>query len=103
MSAFKRPPARPKNADEFIAAGQVQTIEEEDTPAAEAKEVKTAFPWEGVKGAKRTETFLLRITPATAAKLAYIAENTPESRQSFLQGIIEPAIEKKIRELTKGR
>jgi hypothetical protein len=94
MTSFRKPP-KPATADEFVGGGSIQTLP--DTVMA-----NSGFPWSDLPSTKRTEIFNLRLTPAETAKLAYIAEKTPYSRQSFILEVLLPAIDEKIMEMTKG-
>jgi len=90
MTTFRKPP-KPKTAEEFIAGGSVQTLPDRAT--------NTATPWSDLTNPKRTEIFNIRLTQAEAAKLAFIAQNTPYSRQSFILEVLGPAIDEQIKKM----
>lgn len=89
-SSFRKPP-QPATAEDFVGGGSVQTLP--DTVAG-------SHPWTNLVGTKRSEIFNVRLTEAEAAKLAFIAENTPLSRQAFVLKVLLPAIDEKIAKLT---
>lgn len=94
MTSFRKTP-KPTTADEFVGGGSIQTLP--DTVM-----VNSAFPWSDLPSTKRTEIFNLRLTQAETAKLAYIAEKTPYSRQSFILEVLLPEIDKKIKEISNS-
>jgi hypothetical protein len=76
---------------------------------AEAKvEVKkpqkqnASYPWEeaGIRD-DVIKVYNLRLPEPYLLKLKYIAEHTPDSMQTFCLNVVEEAIDKKIKELTK--
>lgn len=78
------------------------------TGAEEKVEVKkpqsqnVSYPWEeaGVRD-DVIKVYNLRLPEPYMLKLKYIAEHTPDSMQTFCLNIVEEAIDKKIKELTK--
>jgi hypothetical protein len=90
---FKANPRKPKTQEDFVGGGSVQTVP--DYASTET------LPWINMTKTKRTERFIVLLTEAEAAKLAYIANNTKYSRQSFIQEVLLPSIDKKISEILK--
>jgi hypothetical protein len=110
-----RPPV--KSVDEFIAEADRRPGEQpvvsaealprptpsfetpiEDRPVLPAK--RRGLPWErpSVRDDVK-KTYVLRLPEAYLMKLKYIAENTPDSMQTFCLSQLLPAIDKKISEL----
>lgn len=99
MSELKsRPPAKAKqDLDAFIGGAEEKTV-----PAKPAAKRKTALPWEepGIRN-DVIKLYNLRLPEPYLLKLKYIAEQTPDSMQSFCLDVVKDAIDKKIKELTK--
>lgn len=98
MSELKsRPPAKPTpDLDAFIAGA-----EEKAAPKSAPKR-KSTYPWEEDRVRDDvTKTFILRLSEPYLLKLKYISEHTPDSMQKFCLNILEDAIDKKIKDLTK--
>jgi len=55
-------------------------------------------PWDNADD-RIKKGFNLRLTESQWLKLKYISEQTPDSIHSFIMKVLEPAIEKKIKEL----
>lgn len=98
MSELKsRPPVKKKpDLDAFIGGA------EEKAAPKPAPKKKSTFPWEeaGVRE-DVTKVYNLRLSEPYLLKLKYIADNTPDSMQKFCLNVLEDAIDKKIKELTK--
>lgn len=98
MSELKsRPPVKPKqDLDEFLtgAENRAQT----KTPTKR----KSVLPWEeaGIRE-DVTKVYNLRLPEPYLLKLKYIADNTPDSMQTFCLNVIKDAIDNKINELIK--
>lgn len=71
----------------------------EPTPVLEAAPM--AYPWEA-PGVREdvAKVFNLRLPEPYLLKLKYIAEHTPDSMQQFCLGVLLPAIDARIAELT---
>ena len=80
------------------------------TPKAEPKDFisgagteassKPTYPW-GTAYPHKTKVYNLRLPEPAFEKLKYISENVPfMSMQRFCQEVLNPAIDKKIKELT---
>ena len=86
----------------FIGGAGVQTTES-PAPAATTPEPATPepYPWEapGVR-ADVAKVYNLRLPEPYLLKLKYIAEHAPESMQQFCLGVLLPAIDARIAELT---
>ena len=110
-----RPPV--KSVDEFIAEADRRPGEqpvaspealERPTPSFEASAAerpvlpgrRRGLPWERPSVREDVKkTYVLRLPEAYLMKLKYIAENTPDSMQTFCLGQLLPAIDKKVNEL----
>lgn len=116
-SLKKTPAARKVDLDKLDnfaagAGGQEQKPEQEKetksavsskpAPPVETRAKKVEYPWEkpGVREDVKKAVNLLLPEPILL-KLRFISKNTLESQQKFLRRIIEPAIEKEIKKLTK--
>ena len=90
-----RPPSG--SLDDFISGAEQEKIEK--TLLEKTEEV---YPWEesGVRE-DVTKIYNLRLSEPYLLKLKYIAENTPESMQSFCLKVLLPGIDKKIEELVR--
>ncbi|NTW99365.1 MAG: hypothetical protein HGB35_05465 [Geobacteraceae bacterium] len=98
MSELKsRPPVKPKpDLDAFIAGAEEKVI-----PKSAPKR-KSTYPWEEAGVRKDvTKAFNLRLSEPYLLKLKYIAEHTPDSMQKFCLNLLEDAIDKKIKDLSK--
>jgi len=91
----------------FIGGAGVHTAEPSE-PASAAPEPPAApaaapasYPWEapGVR-ADVAKVYNLRLPEPYLLKLKYIAEHAPESMQQFCLGVLLPAIDARIAELT---
>jgi hypothetical protein len=120
-----RPPVA-ASVDDFISSGSAateETVVAKDAVKKAPVEVKSAaakkapvekpkvvsikadvkeYPWQatGVRD-DVAKVYNLRLPEPFLLKLRYIAEQTPESMQSFCQKILIPAIDEKIREITE--
>jgi len=98
MSELKsRPPVKSKpDLDAFLGGA------EEKAPPKSMPKKKSTYPWEesGVRE-DVAKVYNLRLSEPYLLKLKYIAENTPDSMQKFCLNVLEDAIDKKIKELTK--
>lgn len=51
-------------------------------------------PWEGLDDTRRVNQFVLRLTDAEVAKLAYIGEKTRTSKHGFCVQLVREALER---------
>jgi hypothetical protein len=100
MSELKsRLPVKSKaDLDAFISGAEDKSAKGKSAVAKKP----AAYPWEepGVRD-DVTKVYNLRLPEPYLLKLKYIAENTPDSMQTFCLNVVEAAIDKKIKELTK--
>jgi hypothetical protein len=98
MSELKsRPPGKPlQDLDDFLSGAENRA--QTKTPTKR----KSALPWEeaGIRE-DVTKVYNLRLSEPYLLKLRYIADNTPDSMQTFCLNVVKDAIDKKINELTK--
>lgn len=97
----------PTSVEEFISGEEGSASSSTSKPDAERKEPSrrraSKLPWQ--EPAVRDDvlrTYNLRVPEPYLLKLRYIAEHTPQSMQQFCMGVLLPAIDKKIAELTSS-
>lgn len=75
---------------------------EERVEVKKPQKQNASYPWEeaGVRD-DVVKVYNLRLPEPYLLKLKYIAEHTPNSMQTFCLNVVEEAIDKKIKELTK--
>lgn len=96
-----RPPSMggaQSSLDEFIGGASVHTPEPPSVPEAAPR----PYPW-AAPGVREdvARVFNLRLPEPALLKLKYIADHTPDSMQQFCLGVLLPAINARIEELTK--
>lgn len=98
MSELKsRPPVKPRqDLDEFLTGAENRAQTKTSTKR------KSVLPWEeaGIRE-DVTKVYNLRLPEPYLLKLKYIADNTPDSMQTFCLNVIKDAIDNKINELIK--
>ncbi|WAK04597.1 hypothetical protein [Methylobacter sp. YRD-M1] len=98
MSNLKsRPPGKTKQDLDAFLGGAEERVE-----IKKPQKQKVSYPWEeaGVRD-DVIKVYNLRLPEPYLLKLKYIAEHTPDSMQTFCLNVVEEAIDKKIKELTK--
>ena len=95
-----RPPVvsdadREKAAESFVSGAKPRT-----TPQRTTTKASKVLPWEEPYVREDVKKpYNLRLPEAYLLKLKYVAENTPDSMQTFCLGVLLPAIDKKVEEL----
>ncbi len=77
-----------------------QIVPVESVEKVKNKIAKIKHPWE-TANEKIIKAVNLRLTEPQHEKLKYISEKTPFSIQKFIMSVLEPAMDKKIKELLK--
>lgn len=98
-----RPPREPESIEEFIS-GATGEIKQEPLTREIKKKVRTdkRYPWQASSVRQDiSKVYNLRLPEPYLLKLKYIAEHTPESMQKFCLELLLPAIDAKIKKLTK--
>jgi hypothetical protein len=98
MSNLKsRPPGKTKQDLDAFLGGAEERVE-----VKKPQKQNASYPWEeaGVRD-DVVKVYNLRLPEPYLLKLKYIAEHTPNSMQTFCLNVVEEAIDKKIKELTK--
>ncbi len=98
MSGLKsRPPLKSNQDLDVFLSGAENRIQ-----VKAPSKLKSLYPWEetGIRE-DVVKIYNLRLPEAYLLKLRYIADNTPDSMQTFCLNVIKDAIDSKINELIK--
>lgn len=97
MAKLKKPPK--KSIDEFI--NEPEKPEKDVKKKTKGPKKKpAAYPWED-KNEKITKGLNLRFNEVQYEKLKFVyAHSTEKSLQKYIMSVLEPEIERKIKELT---
>ncbi len=103
MSQFR---GKPQTPEQFI--DQVEDMPAASSTATESLSIPGSttedYPWDAPHMVEITKTFQLRLQMKHLLMLRYIAEHSPYnvSMQKFCIDTLIPAIEQRVKELTKG-